>query len=77
MLKHAGERPQQHKQGFVQPEVCSLSLSSLSLAALLPAVKTAFLGEEGTERFDPAAVLYARTSSQRDRPAETLFEHFY
>ncbi len=29
MLKHAGERPQQHKQGFVQPVVCSLSLAAL------------------------------------------------
>ncbi len=43
MLKHAGERPQQHKQGFVQPVVCSLSL-----AALLPAVKTAFLERDST-----------------------------
>ncbi len=45
---------------------------SLSLAALLPAVKTAFLGGKG-ERFDPAAVLYARTFHKRDCPAETLF----
>ncbi len=59
MLKHAGERPQQHKQGFVQPVVCSLSL-----AALLPAVKTAFLGGKG-ERFDLAAVLYACTLLQK------------
>ncbi len=33
MLKHAGERPQQHKQGFVQPEVCSLSLSRRTLTS--------------------------------------------
>ncbi len=59
MLKHAGERPQQHKQGFVQPVVCSLSL-----AALLPAVKRAFLGGKG-ERFDLAAVLYACTLLQK------------
>ncbi len=59
MLKHAGERPQQHKQGFVQPVVCSLSL-----AALLPAVKTAFLGGKG-ERFELAAVLYACTLLQK------------
>ncbi len=47
MLKHAGEWPQQHKQGFVQPVVCSLSLS-LSPHSL-PAVKTAFLRGKGVE----------------------------
>ncbi len=56
-----------------QTGICAAcSALSLSLAALLPAVKTAFLGGKG-ERFDPAAVLYARTFHKRDRPAETLF----
>ncbi len=71
MLKHAGERPQQHKQGFVQPVVCSLSL-----AALLPAVKTAFLRGKGVEIRPRCRAVRPHFSTKEIVLQRLFLEHF-